>query len=29
MTQLGSLERIRRGRENYYINRRFVDLLSE
>ena len=29
MTQLGSLERIRRGREYYYINRRFIDVLSE
>ena len=29
MTQLGSLERIRRGREYYYINRGFIDVLSE
>ena len=29
LTQLGSLERIRRGREYYYINRGFIDVLSE
>ena len=29
MTQLGSLERIRRGREYYYINRGFIDVLGE
>ena len=29
MTQLGALERIRQGREYYYINRGFIDVLSE